>query len=118
VLGAAAAITLLLGIDDLFMIHDGLFVSVGIPESIASAFYLVAVVTLAITSRRDIRRAALAGIGFALVCWGASSTLDHFFNESVIDLDQLGEDGLKFLGAVVWSTAWIGEAYGALTSES
>ena len=43
--------------------------------------------------------------------------LDRFFNDSMIGPDQMGEDGLNFLGAVVWSTAWIGEAYGALAAE-
>jgi hypothetical protein len=44
-----------------------------------------------------------------VICWALSAVLDHYFNH--ISIGQIGEDGIKFIGIVVWAAAWIRQAY-------
>ena len=103
---AAGAFSSLLLADDLFLLHDAVFPKVGLSESIVQAAYLVVLVVITAKYRREMGLVAVGGVALTLGFWGASVGMDTLFNNAAVNLDQLVEDGLKFLGIVVWAAVW------------
>lgn len=103
---AAAAFSSLLLADDLFLLHDAVFPRVGLSESIVQAGYLMALLLITAQFRNEMGLVAVGGVVLTLACWGAAVGMDTLFNDAPVNLDQLVEDGLKFLGIVVWAAVW------------
>ena len=112
--GAAGAFSFLLLADDLFLLHDAVFPKVGLSESIVQAVYLVVLAFITVRYRHEMGLVAVAGVALTLGFWGASVGMDTFFNNAAVNLDQLVEDGLKFLGIVVWAAVWASLSHLAL----
>lgn len=105
--GAAAVLSLLLLADDLFLLHDAVFPLIGIRERIVQLLYFALIGALLAGFWRRMGAAVTALVIVAVGFWGMSALLDRSFNASPLNLDQLTEDGLKFMGIVLWAGAWL-----------
>ena len=109
----AALVTWAMGLDDVFMLHDRVYPKLYLNETFLSALYFGTMGLIVLRYHRQLARSTLVGIAIAVSCWVLSAVLDHYFNH--ISIGQLGEDGLKFIGIVVWASAWIRQAYDDIT---
>lgn len=107
VLLLAALVTWAMGLDDIFMLHDKVYPKLYINETVVSTLYFGAIGVIVLRSYRQLARPTLVGTVIAVIFWVFSAVFDHYFNE----IGQLGEDGAKFIGIVVWAAAWIRQAY-------
>ena len=114
-LAGAAIVTWLLGLDDIFLLHDAVYPKLGAPESVVVGGYFLLIAILVWRTHTALQQSTLVGVGLAVFFWIASQLFDRFLNHSVLDLDQLTEDGAKFVGAAIWAAAWINEARLAMT---
>lgn len=103
---AAGVYSTFLMADDLFLLHDAVYPRIGLGESVVQAAYLVVLVLITVRFRREMGPVAVGGVILTLGFWGASVGMDTLFNNAAVNLDQLVEDGLKFLGIVVWASVW------------
>ncbi len=97
--------------DDLFLLHDAVYPKLGINETMVQAIYLLAIVVIVLRFRAEMGNLVIAGVVLTLGWWGVSVFLDTFFNDHAINLDQLSEDGAKFIGIVVWAGTWTALAH-------
>ncbi|MCP3854264.1 MAG: hypothetical protein GY745_16350 [Actinomycetia bacterium] len=88
--------------DDFFLLHDWVSGRSQLVEYVMIGSYLVAVVVLVAVYRWQLGWLASAGIVLTLTLLGMSIVLDVFVN----DLDQIVEDGFKFLGICTWAATW------------
>ena len=100
---AGATIGLVLLIDDFFLIHDWLHMHNRLVEQALIALYFISIVLLVGRFRLALGPVAVVGLTVAFGFLSASAGLDLLFN----DLDQLVEDGMKFLGICTWSATWV-----------
>lgn len=109
----SAALTFLLWIDDFFMVHDfWLEQYFAIPQGITFAAGLMLVVGQAIGFRRFYRRFQPQTIMFGVALLASSVLIDIVVGKhlgSLGDYKSLMEDGLKWIGIVVWT--WWHVAY-------
>ena len=108
----AASVTWAMGLDDVFMLHDRVYPKLYLNETCVSALYFGTMGLIVLRYYHQLARSTLVGIAIAVICWVLSAVLDQYFNH--ISIGQLGEDGLKFIGIVVWAAAWIRQAYSDL----
>ena len=112
-LRAIGLLGLLLALDDLLMLHeDTLPNRLGLPEYLAYILYAIAAVQIAVRYRVPLSLAPLAGLFLALVFLGTSVAVDaliEFGNQQTVI-----EDGLKFVGLIVWSVYWIDRSSNSL----
>lgn len=100
---AGAAVGAVLLVDDFFLVHD--FIEGRQPgplEQWPLAVYFLAAVVMVVVNREALGSLAVTGLVVALGFLALSGMLDKFFN----DLDQLVEDGFKFVGIATWATVW------------
>ncbi len=116
-LRAIGLLGLLLALDDLLMLHeDTLPNRLGLPEYLAYILYGIAAAYIAVRYRVTLSQAPVAGLFLALVFLGASVVADaviEFGNKQTVI-----EDGLKFVGLIVWSVYWIDRSSNSLASRS
>lgn len=98
---ASGLITLMLYVDDAFMVHESLLPHLGIPEEVAYGAYLATVAAYLLYFSRIILRSDFLVLAFALVFFAVSIVGDE------LDLPHdLGryflEDSAKLIGAVAW----------------
>jgi hypothetical protein len=105
----AALVTWAMGLDDIFMLHDRVYPKLYLNETFVSVLYFGVMAVIVLRFYRPLARSTLIGIAIAVICWVLSAVLDRYFNH--ISMGQLGEDGIKFIGIVVWAAAWIHQAY-------
>lgn len=103
----AALITWAMGLDDIFMLHDKVYSKLYINDTLLYTLYFGAIVVIVLRYYRQLERSTLIGMAIAVIFWVLSAALDSFLN----DIGQLGEDGSKFIGIVVWAAAWTRQAY-------
>lgn len=96
---AAGAITTIMVIDDLFLVHESLATYLHIPEKAGPIGYAILVVGFSWYFRRLLRTDALLSIT-ALGCWGVSALLD---NVLYLYSDFAVEDGTKLAGVGIWT---------------
>ena len=97
----AGLLTGWLCVDDLFMMHEGIFMIVGIPQWATIALYLGLTVTYLTTSWRVMAGGNLPLLGLALGLFAVSAGADliiHSTDNTII----LIEDGAKFIAIAAW----------------
>ncbi|WP_156819983.1 hypothetical protein [Synechococcus sp. PCC 7336] len=93
-------LTLVLGLDDVFLLHEGFFPSIGVPEKAVFVSYAGFLLFYLVKFYPVIWQTEYILLGMALVFFGVSSTLDLLL-PSDLDL-YLFEDGAKLVGIVSW----------------
>ncbi len=99
--------TLLLCLDDAFLLHEGVFPDLGINERLVLAAYGGLAVLLFAGFASEVRATPYVGLIVALGFFGLS-ILGDFFHPPGID-PFLFEDGAKFIGIVAW-LAYVAES--------
>ena len=94
-------ITLLLLVDDLFMLHEYFYPRLGIREKPAFAAYGMLVLGYLIGFRRKIGDTRFVYLFCALGLFALSLVIDRL-PETLLPMHHLFEDGSKFLGIVCW----------------
>lgn len=110
----AAVVTWAMGLDDIFMLHEKVYPKLYLDETFVSALYFGTIGVIVLRYYRQLARSTLVGMAITVAFWVLSAGLDSFLN----DIGQLGEDGSKFIGIVVWAAAWIRQAYDNLATQS
>ena len=90
-------LTLVLGLDDVFLLHEDFFPSFGVPEKVVFVSYAGIVLFYLVRFYSIILNTNYILLGMALVFFGVSITLDLFSHGS-----YLFEDGAKLVGIVSW----------------
>jgi hypothetical protein len=103
---ASGLITLMLYVDDAYMVHESLLPHLGIPEEAAYATYLLLVAAYLVYFARMILRSDFSVLAVALLFFAVSIVGDE------LDLPyELGryflEDSAKLVGAVSWSAYFV-----------
>jgi hypothetical protein len=112
--GVVAAMSALLAIDDLFMLHEEVLPRNGIPEIVVLAVLglgMLAVLALHLPQTSGARRVAFL-VPYALL--GTSAAADLLLPFSWLGV--LFEDGLKFGGFAAWLVYWFTTAAGAVAT--
>lgn len=107
-----AVYSLVLAVDDFFLVHDDILPRKGIPETATYATYLLVGAAVAFNWRRElfaIRHAALFLAGALLF---SSVALDVVTPYSRLEL--VVEDSLKLAGLCIWAVYWISRAGAAM----
>jgi hypothetical protein len=114
---SSAALSALLLLDDLFMLHEDVVPSVlGVPQWIVVALYLGLGVVFIAANRRVLLRARTGVLVLAVGLLTASVAFDLAFDQDLIETDRwslryLIEDGLKLAGLAGWSFFFLVAAY-------
>lgn len=109
-------ITLLLLLDDLFMLHEIMIPKyLHIPEAGVYAGYLIIVLIYLVKFREEILKAEYTLLNFALGFFALSLVTDFFSDDK--ELKYLIEDGFKLLGIVTWFLFFVRTCF-ILTQES
>ncbi|MBD2693782.1 hypothetical protein [Anabaena catenula] len=96
-------LTLVLMIDDLFMLHETLYDSFRIHEYSIYIIYLIMTVRIIIKCSRLIEKTEFIILSAAILFFGLSLFADTFFGDKLISV----EDSFKFLGIICWATYFI-----------
>ncbi|HEY4542466.1 MAG TPA: hypothetical protein VIG66_08855 [Noviherbaspirillum sp.] len=102
---AAGLVTLLLGLDDAFMLHEQFFPFLGIPEKMVYVLYGVCVLAFLLRFRAQILQHDYLLLALALMLFALSVSLDWLQPEG-IDI-FLVEDGAKMTGILSWSAFFL-----------
>ena len=93
-------LTLVLGLDDVFLLHEKFFPYLGVPEKAVFVIYAVFVLFYLVRFYSIILKTEYILLGMALVFFGVSVTIDLF---QPYGIDRyLFEDGAKLVGIVSW----------------
>lgn len=104
----AGLFTLLLTLDDLFMLHEVVFPEeLGIPEEVTYATYVILAVGLVVLFRSVILESNFLLLLLALVFLGISIVVDFFQGMISVPGWYLWEDGSKLFGIVSWTAYFI-----------
>jgi hypothetical protein len=116
-LTALGALTLLLGLDDIFMLHDELGPRyLGIDERPFLAVYGLAALAIGVMFRQTLSRVEPGALALVMALFAGSLLVD-FFQEG-LDASPYRlflEDGFKFLGIVGWAGYVIRQCWITLT---
>ena len=93
-------LSLILGLDDIFLLHERVFPDLGVAEEIVFASYAAFLFFYLFRFRAIILKTEYILLGMALLFFGVSITLD-VFEPAGID-PYLWEDGAKLAGIVSW----------------
>lgn len=97
---AGGMLTLLLGVDDLFLLHETVFPGVGIPEPSVYAAYGAGLALFLARYRASVGITAPVLMALALASFGTSAAFDVLEPRGVNQ--YLLEDGAKLVGIVSW----------------
>ena len=101
-MSAAAALTALLGLDDLFLLHERILPKLGVPQTAVLLAYAVAGLAYFAGFFREIREREFAVLCVGLVALGTSLGIDLFVKSQGDGL-KLAEDSAKFFGVAGWA---------------
>jgi hypothetical protein len=96
----AGLLSLLLGLDDAFLLHEAVFPAWGISEKVVLLCYGGLVVFYLFSSSSVIRQTDYSLLGVALFCFGISVAIDGAYR--LVGNQYLLEDGAKLIGIVSW----------------
>lgn len=106
------AFSVLLAVDDLFMLHESFWPRRGVSDTVVQAAYGLIGVALLIRFRHEVRGvehlALYAAMAFLATSLGLDVVLEHSLRQVIF------EDVAKFMGLLLWSAYWISRAHGAL----
>ena len=124
---SSGLLTLLLAVDDQFLIHDELAPNfLGMREREVMAVYLVLASIYLFVNRSIIRRSEWVILATAFVFFGGSIAVDYFVQVTMTSADTIGvgldwglffEDGLKLMGIAGWSAYLVRFSYFAVTQQ-
>ena len=103
---AAAALTIVLALDDLFMLHESALPAVGVPQVTLYVFYALASVFLVVRWRSFLARTEWPLLAVAVFLLGCSVGID-VLNEARGAEQPLIEDGTKLLAIMAWATYFV-----------
>lgn len=112
----AGAFSLIIAVDDFFMIHDDLALRIGLSEIQVFAVYGVLALTILFVFRTSLTGKAHMGLYAAIALLAASVVADVTMTYS--ETQVVFEDSLKFLGLIVWSSYWVRRAHLTLAGVS
>ncbi len=107
-----AVYSLVLAVDDFFLVHDDILPRKGIPETATYATYLLVGAAVALRWRRDLFAIRHAALFLASALLASSVALDVLTPYSRPQL--IVEDSLKLAGLCVWAVYWIARAGAAM----
>lgn len=110
---ASGALTLLLGLDDAFQLHELVFPALGIPQNVVLAGYAFLTLGYLVGFSKVIFDTEYAALGIALAFFAVSATLD-VAPISGVDL-VFYEDGAKLVGNVAWVAYFFSVGAGAVS---
>jgi len=99
---ATGAFTLFLVIDDLFLLHERIFVELGVPEIVTYGAYFLIAAAYAFFFRLTIVKMRPEIILAAVGCFALSMVMDKVGPNDAQWVD-FAEDGGKFLGILLWA---------------
>lgn len=99
---AGGLFTLWLGMDDLFLVHEDVLPTFGVSERVTYSVYAAAGIAYLLVAWRRILAARLSLFLSAGGCLGASMGIDAVVHDEA-DMRLILEDGLKFIGIVLWA---------------
>ncbi|MBW0118428.1 hypothetical protein [Pseudonocardia abyssalis] len=108
---AGGAITAAMALDDLLLLHDAVYLAIGIPESLVYLLYGLAIGAFTIGFRGRLGPAVLL-VGGAAVMWGASAVIDLTLGGAGASF--VLEDGSKVVGVALWSVMLVRQSYAEL----
>ena len=97
---ATGVFTLLLGLDDLFMLHEDILPRLGVPQKATVLTYAVLATLYALFHHREILRGPVMLFGLAGFFLGMSVAIDSVFPFSSAEASV--EDAAKLFGIVFW----------------
>jgi hypothetical protein len=101
---ASAGISLMLGLDDIFLFHESVFPdNLGIPEKVVFLSYGIAMVVYGVRYLKLLLATEYVLFALAIGFFGLSilsDFVDYYYN----DYSLLLEDGLKFTGLIFWTS--------------
>lgn len=98
---ASGFMTLSLGLDDAFLLHEDVMPKLGFPEKLVLAIYVVLMIIGFLKFYPLIIETDFIFLGASLLFFSASITVD-FLTSVEADILFLLEDGAKFMGIVCW----------------
>lgn len=102
---AGGIVTLVLALDDLFMLHEVVFPdNLGVPEEIVYASYAALILWLLIAFRKTILQSSFLLLVLAILGFGISIASDAVAPYVAIPAMYLFEDGGKLFGIVSWAS--------------
>ena len=101
ILLAAGALSLLLGLDDLLMIHELVAPGRGVRQEIVLAAYAAAVGGYVFLQRQILLSSQGVFLALAILMFGLSLGIDVLVH-SIESMVVMAEDGLKFIGIASW----------------
>lgn len=101
ILLAAGALSLLLGLDDLLMIHELVAPGRGVRQEVVLAAYAAAVGAYVFLQRRVLLSSQGVFLALAILLFGFSLGIDVLVH-SIESMVVMAEDGLKFIGIASW----------------
>jgi len=113
---ASGAVTLLLGFDDLFMLHEELLPRyLHVPETLVYFVYIALVLAWLARFRAVILKTDFLLLGLAFGCFAASVAMDQLPDAWVLrwDILFLIEDGFKLIGIVSWLAYFVSVGFAA-----
>lgn len=100
----AGLLTLMLLVDDFWMLHETLEQTCGVPEIVTMGCYALAAFAFALRFRMQLLAGDLALLGVVALGLGGSLLLDVSpINEAI----KVHEDTLKFAGICAWAAYWM-----------
>lgn len=98
----AGLLSLILGADDVFQMHEGFFPDIGIPENIVLISYILLIVYFLINFSQQILQTNIALLFLSLIFFGLSMVVDVLFLFEPVR--HLLEDGFKLFGITTWAS--------------
>lgn len=111
-LGVAAGITVMLALDDLWLLHENAWPAMGVPSAIVYGVYGLSVLCWLVYYRSELWSGAPRNLGIGLALFSLSVGLD-VVPEGLRPFGEwhaLVEDGAKWLGIVAWSLWMVGRS--------
>ncbi len=112
----SGALSLLLGIDDAFLLHERILPHFGVPQTIVLLGYVALVAIWLIRFRSLILGRAAILLSISLVFFTMSVLMDVVANEGT-HIPSIYEDGAKVIGIVFWLAYFIVISVAAMVSE-
>ena len=113
----SAFISLLLGIDDLFLLHETVFPSIGIHQKVVFLSYAILMGVYVLKFQKILLKTDYILFLMAIGSFGTSLLVDNFLYESSPIVTQLVEDGAKFIGLLFWTAFYSKTAYTTLDDQ-